>query len=69
MDRLYLDIIGITDKKADIRYALYTSRANLASIYRKGRKSGLFCEVEAKRCKQGFFDIRIYSSYAAGMPR
>jgi len=65
----YLDIIGITDKKRDIRYALYTSRAKLASTYRKGSKSGLFCEVEAKRCKQGFFDIRKYSSYAAGLPR
>ena len=50
----YLDIIGITDKKRDIRYALYTSRAKLASTYRKGSKSGLFGQVEAKRCKQGF---------------
>jgi hypothetical protein len=25
--------------------------------------------VDAKRCKQGFFDIRRYSSYAAGLPR
>lgn len=67
--RGYLDIISITDKKGGIRYALYTSRADLDSIYTKGRKKGTFCQVEAKRCKQGFYDIRKFSSYAAGMPR
>lgn len=65
----YLDIIGITDKRSDIRYALYTSRADLGGTYSKGRKRGAFCEVEAKRCKQGFYDIRKYSSYAAGLLR
>ncbi len=65
----YLDIIGITDKRRDIRYALYTSRTDLNWTYRKGSKRGPFCQVEAKRCKQGFYDIRKYSSYAAGLPR
>ncbi len=65
----YLEIISLTDKGRDLRYALYTSRADLDRTYRKERKRGSFCEVEAKRCKQGFFDIRTYSSYAPGLPR
>jgi hypothetical protein len=65
----YLDIISITSKQKAIRYALYTSRADLNQTYSKGRKRGVFCEVEAKRCKQGFYDIRKYSSYTAGLPR
>ena len=65
----YLDIIGITDKRRDLRYALYTSRADLDRTYRKGHRRGTFCQVEAKRCAQGFYDIRKYSSYAAGLPR
>ena len=65
----YLDIIGITDKRRGIRYALYTSRADLNRTYSKGRKRGSFCEVEAKRCNQGFYDITKYTSYAAGLPR
>lgn len=63
-----LDIISITDKQRDIRYALYTSRADLSRIYRKARKQGTFCEVEAKRCKEGFYDARKFSSYASGLP-
>jgi hypothetical protein len=65
----YLDIISITDRQRDIRYALFTSRADLTRTYRKGSEQGAFCEVEDKRCKQGFYDIRKYSSYAAGLPR
>jgi hypothetical protein len=63
----YLDIITIKGK--DVRYALYTSRADLSRTYSKGQKKGAFCDVEAKRCKLGFFDIRIYSSYGTGFPR
>jgi hypothetical protein len=67
--RKYLDIISITDKQRGIRYALYTSRADLSRLYSKGRKRGTFCQTEAQRCKQGFYDIRIFSSYAAGQSR
>ena len=67
--REFLDIISITDKQRGIRYALYTSRADLNRLYSKARKQGTFCQVEAKRCKQGFYDIRIFSSYVAGQPR
>ena len=63
--RGYLDIVSITDKRRDIRYALYTSRADLDTIYTKSGKEGTFCEVEAKRCEQGFYDIKEYSSYIA----
>ena len=65
----YLDIISITAKQKTMRYALYTSRADLGTVYRKGPKQGVFCEVEAKRCKDGFFDITKYSTYVAGLPR
>jgi hypothetical protein len=50
----YLDIISITDKSTGERYAIYTTRADLRRIYTKGNKRGLFCEVEAKRCTDGF---------------
>jgi hypothetical protein len=65
----YLDIIGITDKKRDIRYALYTSRADLGRLYTKNNNSGRFCQVEAKRCKQGFIDQSTNITNAAGLPR
>jgi hypothetical protein len=65
----YLDIISITARQKAVRYSLHTSRADLSATYRKGAKQGTFCEVEAKRCKHGFFDITKYSSYAAGLPR
>ena len=65
----YLDIISVTAKRKTLRYALYTSRADLSTMYRKGSKHGTFCQVEAKRCKNGFFDITKYSTYAAGLYR
>jgi hypothetical protein len=65
----YLDIVSITAKHKATRYALYTSRADLNRIYSKGSKQGTFCEVEAKRCKMGFYDITKYSTYAPGLPR
>ena len=65
----YLDIISITAKQKSMRYALYTSRADLSTTYSKGPKQGAFCQVEAKRCKHGFFEITKYSTYAAGLTR
>jgi hypothetical protein len=67
--RVYLDIISITAKQKAVRYALYTSRADLDATYSKGLKRGEFCQVMAKRCKHGFFDITKYSTYAAGLLR
>ena len=67
--RQFLDIISLTQKDRDLRYALYTSRADLNRIYTKDGKRGTFCEVRAKDCRQGFFDIRKFSSYAPGLPR
>jgi hypothetical protein len=65
----YLDIVSITAKQKTIRYTLYTSRADLSTTYSKGPKRGAFCQVEAKRCKNGFFDITKYSSYPARLSR
>ena len=52
--RDYLDIVSVTDKQSGTRHALYTSRAHVARIYTKGDKRGSFCEVETKRCADGF---------------
>ena len=67
--RTYLDIISITAKQKSMRFSLYTSRANLGKIYRTQSKQGTFCEVEAKRCGHGFFEIVRYSTYAPGLIR
>lgn len=65
----YLDIISITAKQKAIRYALFTSRADLNRTYSKGSKQGSFCEVEAKRCERGSYDITKYSTYEPGLLR
>jgi hypothetical protein len=65
----YLDVISITARQKAIRYALFTSRADLNRTYSKGSKQGSFCEVEAKRCEHGFYDITKYSTYEPGLPR
>ena len=64
----YLDIISITAKEKVLRFALYTSRAEFNRTYRKKGKQGAFCEVEAKRCQRGFYDITKYSTYEPGLP-
>jgi hypothetical protein len=65
----YLDIVSITAKGKELRFALYTSRAQLSRTYSKGQKQGVFCEVEAKRCDRGFYDITRYSTYEPGLLR
>jgi hypothetical protein len=65
----YLDIISITAKERGLRFTLYTSRAELNRTYSKERKQGAFCEVEAKRCRHGFYDITKYSTYEPGLRR
>ncbi|HXG78840.1 MAG TPA: hypothetical protein VNJ31_05845 [Methyloceanibacter sp.] len=64
-----LDIIAIEDKRGGVKFAVYTSRADLNRTYSKGGKQGKFCEVQAKRCEYGLFDIREYSTYAPGLHR
>ena len=59
----YLDIVSISAQNKTLRYTLYTSRADLDRTYRGAST------VEAKRCKRGFFEIRKYSTYGAGVPR
>ena len=65
----YLDIISITANEKALRFTMYTSRADLNRVYSKGQKRGTFCEVEAKRCKYGFYDITKYSTYEPGLLR
>jgi hypothetical protein len=52
--RSKIDIISVTDQQRGKRYVVYTSRANLMAIYTKGNRRGVFCEVEPKRCADGF---------------
>ncbi|HSA79706.1 MAG TPA: hypothetical protein VLE23_02720, partial [Geminicoccaceae bacterium] len=54
----FLDIVSITDRESGLRYAVHTSRADLDRTYRKQGSTGAFCEVETKRCEDGFGDIR-----------
>ena len=52
--RELLDILSVTDRGANQRYSVYTSRADIEHIFTKDNKSGLFCDVMAKRCRDGF---------------
>ena len=50
----YFDIVNVTRKEEDESYALYTSRADLKAMHEiKGAKGG-FCDIFAKRCRDGF---------------
>ena len=53
----YLDIIGVIENRGQLRYAMYTSRADLKRLYTNGSEQGTFCEVSPKRCRDGFYDI------------
>jgi hypothetical protein len=53
MSRL-LDIISLTRKERGLRYALYTSRADLNRIYTKDGKRATFCEVQANVAGKAF---------------
>ncbi|MFD0988350.1 hypothetical protein [Methyloligella solikamskensis] len=55
--KLMLDIIGITRKGKDVRYAVYSPRANLDATFEQGGEKGRFCEVHEKRCRDGFVAI------------
>lgn len=55
--KLLLDIIGVTRKGKDVRYAVYTPRANPSATFKNGGESGTFCEVFEKRCRDGFVEI------------
>ena len=52
-----LDILSVTSKEKDIRYSVYTPRANLEQVFAIDGESGTYCEVLAKRCRDGFRPI------------
>jgi len=66
MSRL-LDIIAITDKSRDVRFAVFTKRADLKRVYSKGSRQGRFCEILRKRCRDGFYNISTVKSVASGL--
>lgn len=52
-----LDILSVTSKERDVRYSVYTTRANLKQTIAIGGRAGTYCEVMAKRCRDGFQPI------------
>jgi hypothetical protein len=52
-----LDILSITSKEDDVRYSVYTTRANVQQRLTIGDETGTYCEVMAKRCRDGFHPI------------
>ena len=50
-----LDILSVTDKEGDVRYAVYTRRANLGRKLSFRGETGAFCEMFPKRCRDGFY--------------
>jgi hypothetical protein len=52
-----LDILSVTSKERDVRYSVYTARANVKQSFAIGGKTGTYCEVMAKRCRDGFRPI------------
>ena len=53
-----LDIIAVINRVSDIRFAVFTERADLERVYSVGSRTGKFCEIARKRCRDGFYDIR-----------
>ena len=51
-----LDILSVTSK--DVRYSVYTPRANVEQTFAIDGTTGTYCEVMAKRCRDGFHLIR-----------
>jgi len=52
-----LDILSVTSKENDIRYSVYTTRANIGQIFDFGGKVGPYCEAMEKRCRDGYYAI------------
>jgi hypothetical protein len=52
-----LDILSVTSKERDVRYSVYTPRANVEQIFDIGGRTGTYCQVMAKRCRDGFHPI------------
>ena len=50
-----LDILAVTHRGKNLRYAVYTGRANLGRKLSFKGDSGTFCEMFPKRCRDGFF--------------
>jgi hypothetical protein len=52
-----LDILSVTSKERDVRYSVYTPRANVEQVFAIDGATGAYCEVMAKRCRDGFRPI------------
>lgn len=53
----YFEIVAVADREAGKRYSVYTARADVARPGTVKGKSGPYCEVVAKNCRDGLFPI------------
>jgi len=55
--RVYLDFIVVRERTPSRRFTMHTVRADPAKVYSYRSRTGTFCEVLAKNCRDGFFPI------------
>lgn len=49
-----LDILSVTHREKDLRYSVYTPRADLKRKLSFRGETGTFCELFPRRCREGF---------------
>ncbi|HXF54198.1 MAG TPA: hypothetical protein VNK52_08750 [Hyphomicrobiaceae bacterium] len=54
---VYLDFIVVRERAPSRRYTVYTEQTDPAKVYTHRARTGTFCEVLAKNCRDGFFPI------------
>jgi hypothetical protein len=55
--RDYLDFIVVRERASSRRYTVHTARADPAKVYEHRSRTGTFCDVLAKNCRDGLFPI------------
>ena len=53
----YFELISVNDPGAGKRYTVYTPRAETTKTFTQKGRTGTYCEVLAKNCRDGFFAI------------
>jgi hypothetical protein len=62
-----LDILSVTNKERDVRYSVYTPRANVEQTFVIDGTTGTYSKVMPKRCRDGFHPIGSSSGEIVGM--
>jgi hypothetical protein len=55
--RDYLDFIVVRERASSRRFTVHTARADPAKVYEHRSRTGTFCDVLAKNCRDGLFPI------------